>query len=153
MESTTNELSENQSIQINDEIKHYLRVISKWAMFFAILGFVGLGFLCLAAFFFLLSGAAFRNGYYGSPNLIVGFVYLIFVIVYFFPVNLLYKFASKTRRGIDDNDQNLFADGLRSLMFQYKYVGILTIIIISLYLLIFLIGIFAIAVSSNHYNY
>jgi hypothetical protein len=59
--------------------------------------------------------------------------------VYFFPIYYLYKFASMARSGIQGRDGSQISGALHYLKSHYKFVGILTIVGIALYILFILL--------------
>jgi hypothetical protein len=76
----------------------------------------------------------------GKPELkLVGGVYLVFSVIYFFPGMYLLRFSNKTRDAIDHLDENDLEEGLENLKSLFRFTGILTIVVLSLYVL-FIIG-------------
>ena len=73
--------------------------------------------------------------------------YLIIAAIYFFPVYYLYKYANDTKNAIQNNDSELLSTGLGFLKSHHKFLGIMMIVILSLYVLMFIgmitMGIFA----------
>lgn len=130
---------ENFELQLTNESKDYLREAGKWAYFLGILGFIGVGLMVLLAFSI---GAIFSrfNPYGGMPfpTTLLTVIYLIMAALYFFPVLYLFKFGSKTKMAFATNDTDTLTDGIKNLKSHYKFVGIFTIVIISLYALIFI---------------
>lgn len=80
------------------------------------------------SFFSSLSNVNFPLG-------VLGFVYIIIAVVYYFPVNYLYKFSSQMRTGIDSNNQELMTLGFENLKSLFKFIGVATIVVISIYVL------------------
>ena len=74
---------------------------------------------------------------------VLGFVYVILALVYFFPILYLFRFAKKMKDSLRTNDNSELTAAFSNLKSHYKFVGIFTIVILSLYLLIFIIAIFA----------
>ncbi len=115
----------------------YLVATRKWALFLAIIGFIGLGVMILAAIFMM----AFSTTYSvfpgsGIPFVFIGFLYLIISVVYFFPVYYLLKFSTNMKKAVLLKNEITLEEAFRFLKNHYMFVGILMIIIISLYLLI-----------------
>ncbi|MCX6227512.1 MAG: hypothetical protein NTV01_22710, partial [Bacteroidia bacterium] len=61
METSENNLNSNDSMVISSEIRHYLLETAKWMKFLAILGFIGLGFMLVAAIVMLVLGSTFES--------------------------------------------------------------------------------------------
>lgn len=136
-------------LQLNESAKGFLKETTKWAYFLSILGFIGVGFVVLAAFF---SGALFANiGNYNQS--IRGFgilggsfvtaIYLFFAALYFFPIYYLNRFASKANLAIRENNSELLATSFRYLKSHFKYIGVMALIILCLWLFIFASAIIA----------
>lgn len=135
---------ENFEMQLNSESKDFLREAGKWAYFLSILGFVFIGLMVIIGLFMgatlgSLSGSA------GSvmPASFFTILYLVMAALYFFPVLYLYRFGSNIKAAFNNNDTEALTNGLKGLKSHYKFVGILAIIMISIYLLIFIISLFA----------
>ena len=130
-------------LQLHESAKEFLKETAKWARFLSILGFIGVGFIVLAAVF---SGAFFSYighlsrdmggiGFFGGS--FVTAIYLIIAALYFFPIYYLNRFAVKVNLAIRDNDSALLATSFRYLKSHFKYIGVMVLIFLSLYLLFF----------------
>lgn len=139
----------NFELQLNQSAKGFLKETSKWAYFLSILGFIGVGFVVLAAVF---SGALFANIGHYNPS-IRGFgmlggsfitaLYLIVAALYFFPIYYLNRFASKANLAIKENNSELLATSFKYLKSHFKYIGVMALIILCLYIFIFASAIIA----------
>jgi len=156
----TNENTEHTApetgLALTFEGQTYLREAGKWAGFLAIVGFIVCAlFLILALFIgtFLSALGQFSPAYAQIPAAI-GVVYAIFLIlldvVYFFFALYLYQFSVRIKKGIVFTDQHHFTHALGKLKSFFKLAGILTIIILSLYALIFVVALIAGIASSHH---
>jgi hypothetical protein len=137
-------------LQLDHEVSSHLSQTAKWAKFLAIVGFVGCGFIVLLAVFFGTMASTLSQSPFGAAAVMGagGFMQIVLllamVILYFFPCLFLFNFSNKMLRALRNNDQETLIASFRNLKLCFKYVGILTIVIISLYLLLFLFaGIFA----------
>ena len=63
-------------------------------------------------------------------------VYLFLAIMMFFPCFYLYKFSVKMQLAVKNVNQENFDESLMSLKSMFKFYGVFTIIILSLYALI-----------------
>ena len=144
---------DENKMKLNDYALTKLDSIRKWTLFFAILGFVFMGFALLATIF---SSAAFSEpefqtgpmAQFGKYYFVMSLLVLvILLVIYFFPVLYLYKFSIKTRRAIRERSAVNFDDAFRYLNAHFKFVGILTIIFLALYgvffLIVLLFGVFS----------
>ncbi|MEY4142296.1 MAG: hypothetical protein RL110_1668 [Bacteroidota bacterium] len=129
--SDHDEGTKSNGLTVTDELKQHIISTAKWAKFFAVLGFIMIGFyLCSLLLLMLL----------GGKSMDVIFYFVFFIFIYFFPVSYLWKFATKTIEGIEDEDQERFEEGFSQLFSHFRYVGILTIIGLSLIVLSFFLG-------------
>ncbi len=143
MENVDANLQASNSISIDNEIKSYLLESAKWAKFLSILGFIGLGLMVILLVFMLIT----ERNLFGGFDLIWMLVsYVLMLVLYFFPIHYLYKFSIGIKQGLTSNNQQLFITGLRNLKSHYKYIGIFSIVVISIYGLIFLISFLMIAI-------
>ncbi|NSW45320.1 MAG: hypothetical protein HPY79_05865 [Bacteroidales bacterium] len=141
---------EENSMVLNKEIKSNLLSISKWLKFFSILGLVVIGMMFISSIFLLITqkvlNPIFENYEYNSnyfmPNIFIfmSIFYLFLSIIYLFPIIYLLKASIKLEKGLKENQQETVSNGIYNLKLHFKYMGILTIVLISLYLL-FILGI------------
>jgi hypothetical protein len=68
----------------------------------------------------------------------MGFIYIIFAVIYYFPVSYLHKFSREMKQGLSSKDMNSVSFGFQNLKSLFKFLGIFTIVILSVYALIFL---------------
>lgn len=142
--------SQTHSVGMNDYMKGFILEIAKWAKFLSIIGFIGLGLMFIAGIIMIVAGVAlsnFSNEYSRSPigAGTVGFIYIAMSILYFFPVLYLFKSAVSLKNGIINNDEMTLTGGFQNLKSHYKFIGIMMIVVLSLYALLFIFGILAFA--------
>ncbi len=130
-------------LNISSNIKTFLEEISKWSFFLSIVGFVGIGLMVVVGLLFgtIMSMMRDVNAYDLGYTAGVGFFYVVIALIYFFPILYLYKFSRKMKSALHSKNNDDFESAFANLKSHYKFVGILAIIIISLYVLLFLIGI------------
>jgi hypothetical protein len=136
-------LESNKSLIIDNEIKGYLSETANWAKFLAILGYIGLGFMGIAVLSMLYLGNRFQSRPNGNVSImpfgIMTILYLLMIVLYFFPVYYLGKFASNIKKGIHLNNQLSLNEGFEYLKSHYKFLGIFAIVILSMYFLIMIL--------------
>jgi len=123
----------------------YLNETAKWAKFLAIVGFIMCGLIVIVAFFAgsIFSAAFSRAGQEGGLSAATGgigggfitVIYILVALLYFFPCLFLFKFASKMKVALRTNDQEQLADSFKNLKACFRFLGILTIIVLSFYAL------------------
>jgi len=130
------------TIVITDEIKKYFLEISKWGKFLAIVGYIGMGFLVLLSLFLMVGVSLIPNvNGSGMPMAAAGFVYLLMAGVYFFPITYLYNYSVKIKQGLTTNDQQNVTSAFMNLKSLFKFFGIFTIVILSIYALILIVAV------------
>jgi len=138
METPVDKMNESQDLVLNKESLGYLIIIRKWAMFFAILGFIGIGFMVLLALFMGIAssiGTAFGGMHETWILVVFTLVYLLLAGLYVMPVLYLLRFSTKMKTAIETSDQNNLVLAFQNLKSHFKYVGIMTIVIMGLYIL------------------
>lgn len=130
------------NLELNEQAVAALRESAKWSYFLSILGFIGIGFMLLAAIFMGSIMAAVPNDPYGQGGpfgMMKGFISILYVIIallYFFPILYLYRYASGMKQGLLLSDSDTVSNALVNLKSHHKFLGITAIVIISLYILI-----------------
>jgi len=133
---------------------------ARWGKFIAIIGFIGVGFLLLAAMFIgpIMSGLndinqGLNDGFSESatlssiPSTILAVVYGIMAVIYFFPVYYLFLFSNGIVTAYRKNDEEKLNASFSSLKNLYKFIGILLLVLLSFYVLIFVIAIIGAAIG------
>jgi len=140
MEAVDKNLYNEQSMQINSEIKDCLLTTAKWANFLAIVGYIGLGFMLIGAL--SLGAMSSQLGAMAGASEVftwLPLVYLLIAVLYFFPVYYLHRFATNTKRALNANNESALTDGMRYLKSHYKYLGICVIVVLGIYAILFMV--------------
>ena len=133
---------ETKSITLERPALGFLMETARWGKLMAITGFVGLGLLVLLGLFY---GAFMRA--LGSEELdslpaamtwAVGSVYILLALLFFFPVQYLYRFSTKTPLAILSKSSGELTIALSNLKSLFKFMGIYTIVILVIYGLVFI---------------
>jgi len=130
---------DNFELHLNESSKAFLRETAKWANFLAILGYVFLGLIVIMALFMgtALASLSAAGGIGGG---VITIVYLAIAALYFFPIYFLHRFAANMKNAFDHNDNEAMTEGFNFLKKHYKFIGILMIVMISFYVLIFFLA-------------
>lgn len=138
MEAPTREL------KLSDEAMSYLTEISGWGRFLAIAGFVGMGLMVLAGLLFGLfySSLGTREKLPFHPEFF-GLIYFVLAMIYFFPLLYLYRFSTKVKVAVQSKDEETLTYAFQNLKSHYKYLGIMVVILLALYGLMFVGGLVA----------
>lgn len=135
---------EPKKIQIDDTARAHLLELSRWGKFMAIVVFIMMGLLILFGVILAASLTSLSNGFGGNPNGFSGsLLVLLFVFaagVYFYPAFALYKYAVLAKKALPAEDQLMFNTALAYLKNAFKYIGVLMLILICIYVLTFIFG-------------
>ena len=131
-----------ENLMIDWRSKEFLKETAKWTKFLAILGFVGIGLMVLGSLVMLFAPSSLMsNGDFPfGGKIFMMLLYLAFAVLYYFPISYLYQFSENTKKAIENNDNNAIRDAFEFLKSHYKFMGILTIILLSFYAIIIFIG-------------
>ncbi len=124
-----------EELKIDRISKEFLAEAAKWTAFLAILGFIGIGFFFIAGLV-MLSFSSMSKSMTGSFGMSI--VYLLVAGFYLVPINFLYKFSTNMKNALRNNNQSSLANAFEYLKSHYKFIGILTLILISFYVMIFI---------------
>ena len=123
-----------EELRIDAAAKSFLGEAAKWTTFLSILGYIGIGFMVLAAIVLFAVGSSISMGPMAG-GIWMGVFYLALAAFYFIPINLLYKFSSNMKTALRSNDQVSLVKAFEYLKSHYKFIGILTIVLIGIYIL------------------
>lgn len=131
-----------ENLVIDWRSKEFLKETAKWTKFLAILGFVGIGLMVLGSLVMLfVPSSLMSNGDFPfGGKIFMMLLYLAFAVLYYFPISYLYQFSENTKKAIENNDNNAIRDAFEFLKSHYKFMGILTIILLAFYAIIIFIG-------------
>jgi hypothetical protein len=112
--------------------RELLKSAGKWGRFLAILGFVFCGLI-------LIGGIIVISMTRGAEVALIALVYIGISLLYFFPTLFLYRFSEASIATASTGSYQDLHDAVLNLKKLLKFVGIMTIIVLGIYLLI-LIG-------------
>ncbi len=133
------------TLEISKDAAYQLDEAGKWGRFLAIIGFVFLGLIVMIGFIVSIVFSVLPKTAAGPipfPGFLIGLIYLVMGVVYFFPVLFLYRFASGIKPALHLKDQNRLVKAFQNLKAHYRFIGILMIVGLVLYALMFVILIF-----------
>ena len=137
----TNFSSSTEDMRISAASKDFLLNASKWANFMAIVGFVMLGLMVIGALFMVGAAASYSRYGMGLSMGAMAVAYILAAVLYFFPTYYLFLFARKIKDGFERGSEEDITKGFENLKSMFKFVGILTIVVLGLYALMFLMAI------------
>lgn len=147
-ESVEESGQEQEQLLVTEEIRSYIYETAKWTKFLSIVGLVFAVFMALAAF----SANAIIEGIVattpGNPLAQMGsaFIMVYFLsisLMLFYPSFLLFKYANAATNAVLYADQENFTVAMKKMKSVFKFWGIMTIIVLALYILSLLLMIVA----------
>ena len=145
------------TLNVDNPIKSYLGETAKWGRFLAILGLVVCGLMVLGGLIMVTTfsntpaGQSYdANGnanpfFAAGPYLLI--FYILFAVLYFFPCLYLLRFSNKMKLALVADDQEMLTESFRNLKALFRYVGILTLIILAFYALAIVFSLIAAATT------
>jgi hypothetical protein len=124
----------NSYLNLDDEGQKFLKEGRGWAMFLAILGFIGMGFMLIGAIFMFAMGGMLGSEL-GFPGGLLGLLYLVIAGIYIIPLIFMFKFAQKAGNACETNDNNVFKEAIKNLRSFFKSSGIMIICFFAIYII------------------
>jgi hypothetical protein len=132
-----NAITQLEQLTLSNAARGFLREIAKWGTFLSILGFIVLAVMLIGSFFI----GAFYNS---TPQagampfdlgIVVTLIYIAASLIYIFPIYYLYQFSVKMKEALALKDDAVLATAFEMLKSHYKFIGVFTIIMLSVYVL------------------
>jgi hypothetical protein len=134
-------LTELEQLTLTGAAKGFLKETAKWSTFLSISGFIALGFMLIGSFFI----GSFYNTMPQAAmmpfdlGIVVTFIYIVIALIYIFPMYYLYHFSIKMKEALASKDDAALATAFEMLKSHYKFIGVSTIIALSIYVLVAII--------------
>ncbi|MGZ3846397.1 MAG: DUF5362 family protein [Flavisolibacter sp.] len=135
------------SLSIDPETKAHLFETARWARFLAIVGMIGLALMVVFGVFYSIWLSTAIGALYGQPGMESapafstgaavgsGALFISVAIVGFFPLLFIFRFATLMKIALTGNDQESLNTSFQNLKRYFRYLGIITIIGIGLWLI------------------
>lgn len=147
------------SLTIDPITKAHLSETARWAKFLAIVGMIFLALMLVFGIFLstMMTSAASRFGEvdgYNTSSIFAGFgvgmavLYIILAVIAFFPLLFLLRFSNRMKAALVNNDQQQLNTSFQNLKVYFRYLGIITIIILALYAIAIVFGVLGAAAFS-----
>lgn len=127
---------ENNPLTVSAQAAGHLEETRKWSKFLAILGFCFVGLAIVAGLFAgtFFSMAGQQSGM-PFPAYFLGIMYAAMAVVYFFPLYYLFRFSAHMKVALRSKSSRELDQAFRNLKAHYKYIGILFVVMLALYVL------------------
>jgi hypothetical protein len=129
-------------LKLTSEAKSYLKETAKWAFFLSIVGFIGIALLVIVALFAntIFDSLPQTQELPFNMGKFIAIIYLVMAAIYLFPVYYLMQFANKMKAALSLKEDDILTESFGMLKSHYKFMGVFTIIILSLYAMLFVVG-------------
>ena len=131
---------ETVSLIVTEDIRSYIYETAKWTKFLSIVGFIATAFMAIAAFGVgaMVSSMPDTPGMgafkaMGGAGITV--LYLLLALLYFYPSLLMHKFSDSAKNAVLYGDQPSLSIAMSKMKSIFKFWGIATIVVLSLYIL------------------
>lgn len=128
-----------ENLRITENIQNNLLTATKWLKFMTILSTVG-----VALFFIIGIVLLFIPTYDGVPGALYGVIYMLLTLLYFYPIKKSFDLIKNTRDAMGNASQMGLEQAAANVKSILKYFGILSIVCLSIYAMLFVIGFIAI---------
>ena len=130
-----------ENLRITENIQNNLLTATKWLKFMTILSTVGV------ALFFIIGIVLFIPTYDGVPGALYGVIYIMLTLLYFYPIKKSFDLIKNTRDAMGNASQMGLEQAAANVKSILKYFGILSIVCLSIYAILFVIG-FIVGIAS-----
>jgi len=122
-----------------------LRQTKPWVRFISVMSFVGSAFMVLAGLLMIVAkplgfGAAVAR-FDGGFGAVVGVVYIIMALFYIIPAVFLWRYADRIALFVREGSTGALASALEAQKSFWKFAGIVMLVVIAIYALIFVVAI------------
>lgn len=124
---------------LTETSKSYLLETARWTKFLAVLTFIFSGLLAVGLLLMIVGGeAASMTQSFAAMGLVGGIIFcVIMLIIYLYPAIMMYRFSTLIKGGLLTNDQQMVDHAFRCQRNLFRFTGILIIVLILFYVLIF----------------
>ena len=133
---------ESNDLSLTTGSKMFLKESASWTKFISIVGFVFIGLIVIIALFAgsIIGAAMEASGMQMLGGAFITILYLAMAVLYFFPVYYLFQFSSKMKAALEQQSSELLQQAFGNLKSHYKFIGILLIITLGLYVIALVFG-------------
>ena len=126
------------TLKVTETMKVDLLSAAKWARFLCIVGCIGIGIMLIVALCMMVFGAVASKMLDTVMPLgpAMGMLYIVMAALYIYPILKGFQFANGAKSACLTNDQYQLARGFAGLNSLLRFMGILTIVVLSIYVII-----------------
>lgn len=132
-----NTVQTSSNIQLDSESISHLNTTQKWTKFIAIISFVFMGLMIIGIFAGITMALSRTAGTFESGYSIGALIPMLAIVgIYFLPIYYLFMFSKHMRLGLQSLNAAEINLGFKYLKQHYRFMGILVIVVISIYILV-----------------
>lgn len=124
-------MEEENTLHLTNADKNNMLETAKWGKFLSIVGFVFSGLMIVIGLMVMVQPFDELPISMGA----MGMIYVALSLVYIFPSLYLYRFSTQAQQGIRNGDSSICSEAYNNLRRLFFFMGILTIIMLSIYIL------------------
>lgn len=124
-----------ENLRITENIQKNLLSATKWLKFMTILSTVGVALFFIIGIVLLFIPTNGRD-----PGALFGVIYMLLTLLYFYPIKKSFDLIKNTRDAMGNASQMGLEQAAANVKSILKYFGILSIVCLSIYALLFVIG-------------
>lgn len=137
---------DDRGAQVSDMAVEMLKQTRPWVLFLSIMSFIGSAFMFLGGIIVMVAGAfAPSNG--PMPTAALGAIYIPMALLYIYPALKLWSYSSSINRLVASRTTIDLEAALAQQKSFWKFAGIVTIVMIALYAVVF-IGLIVVGVAA-----
>lgn len=133
MENITETSSGFKQLELNKHGIEQLEQTRKWTLFFSILGFIFIGIMVLTIPLTFIFGNTSESTFLSIGGSLV--VLVLVFLLYFPPIYFLYQFSTFSKEAVLRKDSRSLGKALENLRKHYQFMGVLTVILLVIYLI------------------
>lgn len=122
-------------LRVSGQAKRFLSEAAGWARFLSVLGLVLVALQALVVLSALLFGAFSGLSMGPFEGAVIMLIYGLLALFYFLPLYYLFLFSGRAKRAIATDDTIALEDCFGYLRSHYRFVGIIIIIMLAVYIL------------------
>ena len=134
-------------VSVTTTMIDHLRKTRPWVRFLATLGFVFLGLIGLFGIGTTLASFSSSSFFDNYLIIIPGLLYIGLLVLYFYPILYLHRFAGALKRLLAEGGTQALEDAMRHQKSFWKFAGILTITMAGLMILAMVLSVVLLAIG------
>lgn len=136
-----NEEEVAKHLELTEKMKANLLEATKWIKFMNIVGCISIGLLAFVGLMFFFNGI--MDSYHNGINSYIGLCYIALAAIYYPVLKKLFALVAQARSACKYDDCEKLDAMFDSLRYVVKYSGILCAVILGVYVVAIIVGIFS----------